>query len=119
MEKDTVFGLVRAAIGSPNQVMIVPTGECGDFLVADRAETVLFFPQAKQWPPTLEVLDHLDAEAFLEVEFPLRVIRVGFAFDFGPPLYRRCRSREQSDAVSLSTDTFLFSVEHPVPSTVR
>jgi hypothetical protein len=65
--------------------MVVPSREFGDFLVADWAETRLFFPQAKQLPSPLEVIDHFHAEVFLKVEFPGRVIGVGFAFDFDPP----------------------------------
>lgn len=47
MEKNTVFGVVRAAIGSPNDVMVMPARQLGDFLVADRTQAVLFFPEAK------------------------------------------------------------------------
>ncbi len=60
MEEDAIFGPVRAAIRSPHQVMIVPPSKFGDFLVADRAEAVLFFPQAKQLSATPKVVGHFD-----------------------------------------------------------
>ena len=44
MEEHTVVGRVVAAMGSPNDMMVVPAGEFGDFLVADGAKTILFFP---------------------------------------------------------------------------
>ncbi len=119
VEKNTIFKLVGATLGSPNQVMIVPPGQVSDFLVADRAEAILFFPQAKQLPPTLEVIHHLHAEAFFKVDFPLWVIRVGFAFDFSTPFNRRCRCGEQSNPVGLSAGAFLFSAKHPVPTAFR
>lgn len=50
VEKDTVFGLISAAIRSPNDVMVMPARQFGDFLSADGAETVLFFPEVKQLP---------------------------------------------------------------------
>ena len=50
VENDTVFGLISAAIRSPNDVMVMPARQFGDFLKADGAETVLFFPEVEQLP---------------------------------------------------------------------
>ncbi len=44
MEEHSVVCCVATAKGSPNDVMVVPASEFGDFLVADRAKTVLFLP---------------------------------------------------------------------------
>jgi hypothetical protein len=44
VEKNSVVCCVAAAIGTPNDVVVVPTGQFGDFLVADGAEAIWFFP---------------------------------------------------------------------------
>ena len=66
----------------------MPTREFGDFLVADRTETVLFLPQIKQLLPTLQVLGHFQGEALFKVDFPGRIVGVGCCFDFGVPYDR-------------------------------
>ena len=91
VEKNPVLCLTAAAVGAPNDMVVVPTREFGDLLVADGAEAVLFFPEAKQLSPTFQVIYHLHAEAFFEVEFPLRVIGVRIAFNLGTSFNRRIR----------------------------
>jgi hypothetical protein len=82
MEKNSVLGPIAAPVSSPNQVMVVPSCEFGDFLVANGAKTVLFFPEAEELSPLSEVVCHLEAQAFLKVGFPSRVIGIGRPFDF-------------------------------------
>lgn len=82
MEKDPVLGPIAPPISSPNNVVIVPASEFGDFLVADRAEAVLFFPEAEELPSLSEVVCHLETQAFFKVGFPSRVIGIGRPFDF-------------------------------------
>ncbi len=61
MEEHPVVCRVAAAACPPNDVMVVPASEFGDFLVADRAEAVLFLPQAKQLAALPEIISHFDA----------------------------------------------------------
>jgi hypothetical protein len=75
MQQHAVLGSVAATKGSPNDVMVMPSRQFGDLLVADRTETILRFPQIEQRPSSLQFLCHLHAQTFLEVEFPSRVIR--------------------------------------------
>src|SRR2546425_5004442 len=63
-------------------MMAVPARDLGDLLVADWAESSLFFPQGKQPVFPLEGRCHLNVETFFKVAFPCRVIRVGFALGF-------------------------------------
>lgn len=44
MKKHSVFCLVAASVDSPNDVVVVPAGEFGDFLVAEGADPVLLLP---------------------------------------------------------------------------
>ena len=85
MQQHAVLGSVAAAERSPNDVMVMPSRQFGDLLVADRTEPVLRFPQMEQPPSSSQVLCHLHAQAFLEVEFPSWVLRVGCALDFTVP----------------------------------
>jgi hypothetical protein len=61
VEEHTVVDRLVAAMGSPNDMMVVPAGEFGDFLVANRAETVLFLPQVKQLAALSEIMGHFEA----------------------------------------------------------
>lgn len=83
VEKHTVFCLVSATSGSPDDVMIVPTRESRDFLAADRANPLLLFPEVKQLSSSPKVVGHVHTQPFLKVDFPLGIIRIGFPFDFG------------------------------------
>ena len=86
VQEDTVVCGIPAPMRPPDHVMVVPSGESGNLLVANRAETVLVFPQVQQLPATFEGVRHLHAKAFFEIHLPLRVIRVCCAFDFDMPL---------------------------------
>src|SRR2546428_13609976 len=63
-------------------MMAVPARDLGDLLVADWAESSLFFPQGKQPVFPLKSRCHLNVETFFKVAFPCRVIRVGFPLGF-------------------------------------
>ena len=86
VQEDTVVRGILAPMRAPDNVMVVPSGESGDLLVANGTETVLVFPQIQQLPTAFEGVCHLHAEAFFEVHFPLGVIRVSCTFDFDMPL---------------------------------
>jgi hypothetical protein len=61
MQEHTVGCRIAAPMGLPDAVMVVPSRQSGDFLVADRAETVLLLPQVQQLPSAFEVVCHLHA----------------------------------------------------------
>jgi len=88
VQEDTVVCGIPAPMRPPDHMMVVPSRESGDLLVANRTETVLVFPQVQQLPATFEGVRHLHAKACFEIHRPLGVIRVGCAFDFDMPLNR-------------------------------
>ena len=72
--------------------MAVPSGDLGDLLVADRAESSLLFPEGEQPVFPFEGCLHVNVETFFKVAFPCRVIRVGFPLDFDVPFdWHACR----------------------------
>src|SRR5260370_9608169 len=76
-------------------MMVVPGSDVGDFLVADWAESSLFFPEGMQPVVPFEGRCHLNVETFFKVAFPCRVIRVGFPLDFDVSYNRHaCRAYE-------------------------
>src|SRR5215470_807930 len=62
--------------------MAVPSGDPGDLLVADRAESSLLFPEREQPAFSFERCLHANIETFLKVAFPCWVVGVGFPLDF-------------------------------------
>lgn len=75
--------------------MAVPASDLGDLLVADWAESSLFFPEGMQPVVPFEGRCHLNVETFFKVAFPCRVIRVGFPLDFDVSYDRyACRAYE-------------------------
>src|SRR5258708_20389488 len=76
-------------------MMAVPPSDLGDLLVADWAESSLFFPEGMQPVVPFEGRCHLNVETFFKVAFPCRVIRVGFPLDFDVSYDRHvCRTCE-------------------------
>src|ERR671925_92521 len=86
MQEHTVVCRIAPPVGPPDPVMVMPSRESGDRLVADGTETVLLFPQVQQLSSAFEGVRHLHAEAFLKVHFPLRVVRVCRPCDLHMPL---------------------------------
>ncbi len=86
MYEHAIFRAVCAAVGSPDNVMVVPSRQPGDWLLAERADTALLGPKVQQLASALQVAAHLHAEAFLEVQLPAGVVRVRCPLDFGVPL---------------------------------
>jgi len=58
-------------------MVIVPSGEPGDFLLTYGAKTFLLPPEANQLPSPPQVVGHFHPQALLKVDFPGWVIRVG------------------------------------------
>ena len=52
MEYYSVFINVRTTEGMVKDMVVVPSGYLGDFLLADRTDTVLLFPKAEQLSST-------------------------------------------------------------------
>jgi len=50
--------------------MAMPSGDHGDLLVADRAESSLLFPEREQPAFSFERCVHANIKAFLKVAFP-------------------------------------------------
>ncbi len=63
-------------------MVVVPSGEFGDFLLTDRTESFLLFPEGDQLPFPLEMVNHFHAEAFFKVLFPSRIVGVCFSLNF-------------------------------------
>jgi hypothetical protein len=61
MQEHSVFRHIAAPMRSPDDVMVLSSRHAGDFLVADRASTVLLLPLVQQFPSLLEVVRHLYA----------------------------------------------------------
>lgn len=61
MQEHSVVRRITAPLRPPDDVMVMPSCHAGDFLVADRAKTVLLLPEVQQLPPPLEVVCHLHA----------------------------------------------------------
>ena len=61
MQEHPVVCRIAAPVGPPDSVMVVPSRESGDRLVADAAEPILLLPQVPQLPSTFEVVRHLHA----------------------------------------------------------
>jgi hypothetical protein len=70
MEKNPVVSPITTAVSLPNNVVVMPTREFGDFLVADRTYSILFFPEAQELPPLSEIISHLEAKSLLKIDFP-------------------------------------------------
>ena len=67
VQEDTVICYIPAPMRPPDNMMVVPSCESGDLLVAHRTETVLVFPQVQQLPSAFEGVCHLHAEAFFAI----------------------------------------------------
>lgn len=95
-------------------MMVVPSCQFGDLLIAERTETLLLFPEVEEFPFSFEGVHHLHAKALLEVHFPFGIIRISSALDFDVSLNGDTFRLEQANGLHnpiLSKD---FSTEHPV-----
>ncbi len=82
VEKHAVGGGITTALSTMHDVMVVPAGEFGDFLVADGAKAILLLPEVEELAAPFEIVRYFDAEAFFKVDFPGGVVWVGISFDF-------------------------------------
>src|SRR5512135_2060186 len=92
-------------------MMAMPASDLGDPLVADGAESCLFFPKGKQPVFPFEGRCHVNVETVFKVAFPCWVVRVGFPLNFDMPLDWRMYSADE-----VSRLCFFGSEERPVIS---
>src|SRR6266487_2335076 len=88
MQEHPVVCRITASVGPPDDVMVVPARQSGNLLMADRAKTLLVFPEVQQLPSAFQVVCHLHAYACFEVHFPVGIVRVCRPFDLHMPLDR-------------------------------
>lgn len=61
VEQHTVFCLISTTKTAPYNMVVMPPRKLSDFLVAERAETVLLFPEVQELPFPFEVVYHFHA----------------------------------------------------------
>ena len=111
MQEYPVVCRIAATVGPPDGMMVMPSRESGNFLVTQRAETVLLFPEVQQLPSSFKVVCHPYVQAFLEVHFPLGVIRICRASDLHMPLNRHVSCSKEFQFV-----VCLLPAENPTSS---
>ena len=82
VQQNPIVGCIFPSVHSPHNMVVMPSCELGDLLLTDRTETFLLFPEGDQLPFPLEIVYHLDAEAFFKVLFPSGIVWVRFSLDF-------------------------------------
>ncbi len=61
--------------------MVVPSRDVCDLLLADGTDPLLLLPEVQQFSSPSQIVGHPDSQAFLKVDFPLRIVRIGVPFD--------------------------------------
>ena len=89
----------------------MPSGDLGDLLMTDWAQTVLFLPKMDEPLLAFEGVYHLHVEAFFIVALPLRVVRVGLSTDFDVSF-----DGHMSGVCEIMRLLFCGSIEHPIVS---
>src|SRR5258708_4338534 len=115
MQKNPVCCMMCTSFALPGNVMVMPSRDLGDFLLAHRTDPFLFFPEMSQLPSSRQVVCHFDAEALFKVHFPGRVKGVCFTLDRGMSLDFHIEGSPHMDQLLVSFLIFNFSGEHPVP----
>ncbi len=115
MKQDPVGSSITAPIDSPHHVMVMPSCEGGNLLVADRTETLLFSPEMKQLSSAFQLAGHLESQTQLKVLLPGGVIRIGFPMDFDVALDLDLGRTPQAHLERCAMTAFGLAAEHPVP----
>src|SRR5438270_5839695 len=92
-------------------MMAMPSGDLGDLLVTDWAQTALFLPKMDEPLLPFEGVYHLHVEAFFIVALPLRVVRVGLSTDFDVSF-----DWHMGGVCEIMRLLFCGSIEHPIVS---
>jgi hypothetical protein len=93
--------------------MGLPSRQFGYPLLADRTSTLLFSPQKQQHFEPFERPFCFNIEALLKVSFPMRIIGIGFTFDFGVPADGSVGEAIEPDLPCFSTYSH-FTAKDPV-----
>jgi hypothetical protein len=115
MHEHSIFCAVASSVYSPDHMVIIPSSQGRNLLVADWADTVLLLPKEQQLPPTFEGSCHGHAEACFKVEFPRRVVWIGRAFDFRVSSNGHTMRVEEIDPASFAVFPFYVAAEDPLP----
>ena len=95
VKQDPIVGGILPSVHPPHKMMIVPSCEFGDLLLADRANSFLFFPEGDQLPFPFKIVYHLHAKAFFKIHFPSGIVGICFSLDFHMSFDRDiCRVKE-------------------------
>ena len=113
MNQQTIFCVVCSTQRFVDDVVAVPSGHLGDRLVTDRAAPVLLTPQVRQHPFSSQVILHLYAQAFFQIDFPCWVIRIAVTLDFDVPPAGCCISQAEQVFILLALVVFAFAEETP------
>src|SRR5215467_9068961 len=95
VQEHLVGGLVAATFASPDQVMGMPSRLRRDQACADRAVTSLFCPEQALPPNASQGCLHGRTQAFLEVQLPGRIVRVGSLLHLHLAANRHAQSRAE------------------------
>ena len=87
MDQDAVLCAVCTPQRFIHDVVVMPSCYVRNWLVTDRADAALFFPEVHQPTPSAQGLFHLHAEAFFKIDFPGRVVGVTIPLNLCVPGY--------------------------------
>ena len=101
MEQHQVARRVASAVRAPDNVVDLSLTIGHDRLVAYRAAACLCAPQRVLPSYAVQGLLHGHAQAFLEIQFPGRVIRIGLCSHLHVPTNRHAPERKQAHGAGL------------------
>ena len=90
-------------------MVVIPAGYFGDFLLANRTNAVLGFPQTDELSSSAKGVDHFDIQAVFKVEFVLWVEGVSVASYLDVSSIRRVSSLDQYPDL-----TIVLALEDPL-----
>src|SRR5262245_52814593 len=86
---------VTAAMRSPHLVMAVPPCEGGNRCAAVRTTPILTSPKMQQGSTSFEGIRPFASKSLFKIEFPLRVVGIGLAFELGVSFDGETRGTKQ------------------------
>jgi hypothetical protein len=93
---------VTAAMRSPHLVMAVPPCEGGNRCAAVRTTPILTSPKMQQGSTSFEGIRHFASKSLFKIEFPLRVVGIGLAFDLGVSFDGETMGTKQVNGLALA-----------------
>ena len=113
MNKGTVLCMIRSSHRFVDDVVVVPTGYFGQWLVTVGADAPLFLPQIRQCLASLQGWRYLYAVALFKIRFPFRIIGVARPLDLHLALDGDGGCLEQRFLGGFSSGIFCCSRERP------